>query len=83
MRSRDGGSGRAGKMAAAVVGRVWGSRGMEAAAGSCRVPLPAWWGLLRGLLLAVLAAGEAGWERDSAGWDTADSPPPGLGPLRD
>lgn len=62
-------------MAAAVVGRVWGSRGMEAAAGSCRVPLPAWWGLLRGLLLAVLAAGEAGWERDSAGWDTADSPP--------
>ncbi|NXA27892.1 NICA protein, partial [Ibidorhyncha struthersii] len=38
-------------------GRVWGSRGMEAAAGSCRVPLPVWWGPLRGLLLAVLAAG--------------------------
>ncbi|XP_010562441.1 PREDICTED: nicastrin isoform X3 [Haliaeetus leucocephalus] len=37
----------------AAAGRAWGSRGMEAAAGSCRAQLPAWWGLL----LAVLAAG--------------------------
>ncbi|NXT29087.1 NICA protein, partial [Syrrhaptes paradoxus] len=39
------------------VGSAWGSRGMEAAVGSYRPPLPAWWRLLRGLLLAVLAAG--------------------------
>ncbi|NXW37689.1 NICA protein, partial [Phaetusa simplex] len=38
-------------------GRAWGSRAMEAAAGSCWAPLPAWRGLLRGLLLAVLAVG--------------------------
>ncbi|XP_074931391.1 nicastrin [Phalacrocorax aristotelis] len=42
---------------AAVAGRAWGGRGMEATAGGCRAPLPAWWGLLQGLLLAVLAAG--------------------------
>ncbi|XP_074785067.1 nicastrin [Athene noctua] len=42
----------------AAAGRAWGSWGREAAAaGSCRAPLPAWWGLLRGLLLAALAAG--------------------------
>lgn len=49
------GSGKAGKMAA---GRAGGGRAMEAAAGSGWAPFPAWWGLV----LAVLAAGEAGWE---------------------
>ncbi|NXW64991.1 NICA protein, partial [Eurystomus gularis] len=34
-----------------------GRRDTEVAAGRCRAPLPVWWGLLRGLLLAVLAAG--------------------------
>ncbi|NWU73065.1 NICA protein, partial [Pterocles burchelli] len=38
-------------------GSAGGSRGMEAAVGGYRAPLPAWWGLLRGLLLALLAAG--------------------------
>lgn len=76
MRGRGGGSGRAGKMAAA--GRAWGSRGMEAAAGSCRAQLPAWWGLL----LAVLAAGEADWERGGAGQGRPGLPRV-VWPLRD
>ncbi|XP_054038806.1 nicastrin isoform X1 [Rissa tridactyla] len=41
----------------AAAGRAWGSRGMEAAAGSCWAPLPVWRRLLRGLLLAVLVVG--------------------------
>lgn len=45
---------------------------MEAAAGSCRAPFPAWWGLA----LAVLAACEAGWEEGGTG---KARPPPAWG----
>uniref|UniRef100_A0A8B9S4C1 Nicastrin n=1 Tax=Apteryx owenii TaxID=8824 RepID=A0A8B9S4C1_APTOW len=41
----------------AVVGSTGGSRRVEAAAGSRWAPLPAWRGLLRALLFALLAAG--------------------------
>ncbi|KAM4644558.1 nicastrin isoform 2-T2 [Amazona ochrocephala] len=44
-------------MAVEAAGRAWGAPAMAAAAGGCRAPLPSWWGALRGLLVAVLAAG--------------------------
>lgn len=51
----------------AAMGRAGGRRGMTAVVGSCWISLPAWCGPLPALLLALLVAGEAGWERDRAG----------------
>lgn len=48
---------------------------MEAAAERRWAPFPAWWGLL----LAVLAAGEAGWEEGGTGQGRAGQALPPLG----